>query len=347
MALTIGAVRWDAVWAVGAQSHLNVQNNMSPAAFQHRAPFWADVYATNKIVLAPTQADMDAEIDFAADNGVDYWAFLLYNPSLVLPNATSASYAAYQASSRKNDVKWAMMRQCNHIGATGNYATQVAEMVTLVQTSNYQKVLTNRPLVFIFNANESLAAYWGGAYANLKAAIDAFRAAVQTAGLGNPYIVAISTYSAAQAVTDKTGIGADACTMYAVSNQTAAPQAYSALRSHIESSTWATLLASGGMLPMCSQGWDRRPRINRPVFWETGTQRPYFGHELYTTPPTPAEFQTHLEAAIAYLAAHPSECASESVLISSWSEFDEGGGICPTLGDPSGALLGAVLAARS
>lgn len=348
MALKLGAIRWDAVWAVGAAAHTAMENVLSPAEWHFRAPFWADETAAHSISLAPTQADMDAEIAFAAANGVDYWAFLQYNPAYFgAVNAGSESYAAYQASADKDDVKWAMIRQCNHLGSTGNYSAMVAEMVAYCQTSNYQKVLTNRPLVFIFNASESLASFWGGSYVNLKAAIDAFRAAAQSAGLGNPYIVAMSTYSSTQVVADKTGIGADACTMYADGSVLAPRQPFSTLRTHQESAVWPELLAAGGMVPLITCGWDRRPRTERPVYWEASHQRPYFGADLYTVAPTPLEFQAHVEAAIDYIGAHPTQCPAETALVYSWSEFDESGGICPTLGDPTGALLAAVAAARA
>lgn len=347
MALKIGVVRWDATMAVGARSHGCMENVFSPPQYHYRAPFWADEVSAFKVELNPTQEDMDAEIDFARDNGIDFWMFLEYNPALIYPNATSNSMALYEASSKKADVKYTIMRQTNHMGTTGDYADEVAEMVAHVTRSNYQKVLGNRPLVFIFNPSDGLALYWGNSYANLKAAVDAFRAAAQLAGLGNPYIVTISTVTAAQSVADKAGIGADAATMYAVLSTIAPKQAYSVLANSIEFGTWPTLKAGGGMFPMCSQGHDRRPRIERPVFWETGYQKPFFGMDLYTVPPTPSQFQAHVEAGIAYIAANPTECAAEVLVIASWSEFDEGGGICPTLGDPTGNLLGAVLAART
>lgn len=348
MSLTIGAVRWDACYANGGMSHRCLQNDMSQAAFQHRSPWWTERVSSNVIALNGTQETMDAEINLAADNGVDYWAFLLYPAEYFGPNnATARSRALYESSTINSRVKWAQMRQGSDWGSTGSYAAKVAIAAAQALQSNYQRVLTNRPLVFVFNAYESLDAFWGGSYVNFKAAIDSFRSVVQAGGAGDPYMVSISTLNAAQAVTDKTGLGLDAATMYAVGTQTVPRQPYSTLATHIEGTTWPILLASGGMLPMCSQGWDRRPRIERPVEWELSVQRPYFGRDLYTVPPTPSEFQAHVEAGISYISANPAECSSQSLLISTWSEFDEGGGICPTIGDPSGQLLQAVLAARS
>lgn len=333
---TFGAIRWDA-WYANTGSSAYVKASLSPAQWQSRAPLWTTIEATNLISFAPTQATMDAEIDAAVAGNLDYWAFLLY-PRTVLPTFMAA-FDLYQASSKKDLLKWAMIRQSNDWGSTGNYATQVAEAVAQARQSNYQLVLTDRPLVYIFYTASGLTTYWGGSLANFKAALDQFRADVQVAGGGNPYIVVMTTDPAI-----KTGLGADAATSYVAVTQAARAQPFATLAAYVEA-LWPTRAAAlTKIVPLCMAGWDRRPRIARPVQWEQSYQRPYFGLDLYTQQPTPAELATHVQAALNFVAANPSACDADTVLCYAWNEFDEGGWLCPTLGDPTGAKLTALAA---
>lgn len=333
---TFGAIRWDA-WYSNIGSSAFVKSSLSPAEWQGRAPFWATVEATNLIRFDATQATMDAEIDAAVAGGLDYWAFLLYRRDL-LPTFMAA-FDLYQASSKKNLIKWAMMRQSNDWGSTGNYATQVGEAVAQAMQSNYQLVLTNRPLVYVFYSSADLASNWGGSLANFKAALDQFRADVQTAGRGNPYIVVLSSDPAV-----KTGLGADAASSYILQNQASRAQPYATLAAYVEGQWPVQAAAMTKIVPLCMAGWDRRPRIERPVQWEQSYQRPHFGLELYTQQPTPAELVSHVQAGLNYVSANPSVCDADTVLCYAWNEFDEGGWLCPTLGDPTGAKLTALAA---
>ena len=344
---TFGAIRWDATYAEVGDAETNMENNLSPAEFQLRAPFWARSVATNLVRFDSSRATMEAEIERAVEAGIDYWAFLLYNRSIgENPTSMMNGYDLFQQAGNKGDINWCMIRQSNDWGSTGNYAAKVAEAVAQVQQSNDQKVLTNRPLVFGFNANDGRTDYWGGSFVNFKAAIDAFRAAVQVAGLGNPYVVAMSSESAALAGTDKTGIGADAAAMYSVSIQTTLTQPFSTLQTYVTGTSRPNLVtAATKIIPTVVGGSDRRPRIKRPVYWEAASQRPFFGLNRYTVPPTPSEMQAAVEDALTYVASNPSTCEADTVICYAWNEFDEGGYLCPTLGDPAGALLDAVAAA--
>ena len=78
-------------------------------------------------------------------------------------------------------------------------------------------------------------------------------------------------------------------------------------------------------------GWDRRPRIERPVPWETGWQKPYEGMEKYFALPTPEELAAHLKEAILWTKERKQTCPAKAVIIYAWNEHDEGGWLCPTL----------------
>ena len=93
---------------------------------------------------------------------------------------------------------------------------------------------------------------------------------------------------------------------------------------HIQAVEPDILLGRRGMA-----GWDRRPRVEHPVPWETW-QKPGQGLDRFYHAPTPAELATHVQDALDWLRdnpAAPARCA----LIYAWNENDEGGWLVPTL----------------
>jgi hypothetical protein len=83
------------------------------------------------------------------------------------------------------------------------------------------------------------------------------------------------------------------------------------------------------VVPIVMTGWDRRPRVERPVFWET-SQQPNVGIGKFYHEPTPAELSNHLADAVAWVRAHPHAASAKVVLIYAWNENDEGGWLVPT-----------------
>jgi hypothetical protein len=284
---------------------------------------------------------MDAEITAAKNANIGYWAFLRYTSDPTM----NLGYDLYQTSSIKAQVPYCWMVELNYFGSTGSYSAQVAEIALRMQDAHWRKVLTDRPLIYVYWNDAQYASNWASSMTNLKAAIDALRAAVTGAGLGTPYIVAVHGFSTLSFSAQKTGIGADAVTAYISETL---PNALKASYTSLASATagfWATMAASAStVVPIVMTGWDRRPRIQRPVQWEVSRQFPQIGHNSYVIPPTPAELTTHVAAAKSYIAANPSVCPADTALIYAWNEFDEGGAICPSQDGKGQALLAAIAA---
>lgn len=333
----VGAIRWDAYYDTVNQSGAKgTRATLGNSQYRARAPFYATEVNRARIRYAPTQATMDAEIAYAVAGGLSYWAFLLYgfDPSQMI------AYDLYQSSSHKADIKWCMMRQTYDWGTTGDYTAKVAEATAQALQPHYQRVLVNRPLVYIFYTAADITNYWSGDIANMKAAVDQFRADVQAGGAGNPYIVVVST--AQQYVTAKAGLGADAVSGYIASFTQRSDAAYALLAADT-SAYWSTQAATGAMIPVVMAGWNRQPRIARPVPWEVASQKAYIGIDTGVFQlPTPAELASHVQAAIDFVDAHPTECDTRAILIYAWNECDEGGWLIPTLGDLTGERLAAI-----
>jgi hypothetical protein len=214
MSVLTGAIRWDA-WYTEGQPGITYQPNLYPSQYQYRAPWFFNTYPNLIDGSGNRQLVIDLEIQYAANAGLDYWAYDMYDMS----NASAPQMNAWkfhQQSSFKNNMNWCALAVSDSLfGSTGNFSTQVAQYVTWFQQSNYQKVLTNRPLLYLFSLNSFNS--FGGATlgpANFATMITALRAATVTAGLGTPYIVWMD-FSPATAKSFMTQIGADAISSYA------------------------------------------------------------------------------------------------------------------------------------
>ena len=68
-----------------------VERTLGPARYHDRLPWFANVTSEHQVRIDGSQAGiMEQEIDFAANAGLDYWAFLLY------PECDSMSLALNQ-----------------------------------------------------------------------------------------------------------------------------------------------------------------------------------------------------------------------------------------------------------
>lgn len=345
MAQIWGAIRWDWSYrglsndASGASQEL--QSLMTSWA-RNRAPLHFQSTGPQSGIFADTQATFDAEIDAAVRAGLKYWTFLRYGVgAITLSKVGTYGLEYYQASSKKNLINWCSMITPKCCGVTGDYAAQVATIVSEFQQSTYQKVLDNRPLFYIYWVSSEFTSAWGGSLSNLASMVTALRAATVAAGLGTPYIVVCNGLDVSVA----DGIGADAISHYypAVSFPLQCPFATfdASVRAY-----WASMAALGKpIVPIASVGWDSRPRKLRPPSWGLSIN-PYFGLNDYVVPPTNAEITAELGAGVSFINENPTICPAGVGLIYAWNECAEcGTPLMPTLGDPTGSRCAAAGAA--
>lgn len=345
----VGATRWDAwYFEVTDSPAVQTARALSPASYRSRAPKHALV-ANNRVrfsgVTGDVQAAIDAECIAAEAGALDYWAFLMYGGAATgyirpdLNEPMMAGLKAYRTSPEKNRVKWCLMQQGDLMGTTGNYAGAVTEMVGWMLESNYQRVLTNRPLMYIYGLGGGITSRWAGSTANFKVMLDAVRAGVISGGAGDPYIVSMDGTSTANAI----AVGCNAITSYIGTIPTGVPSSYATLDTTTRA-YWATLAATGQkVVPIAMCGWNQAPRQERPQTWNAATARPYIKIDGNVTLPTNAELTTHFQAAVDYVnTGNPTACESKAILAYAWNEHDEGGWLAPTIGDPTGTRLAAI-----
>jgi hypothetical protein len=320
------AIRWDAVdTELGSQINQDITRTLSPARYWSRAPWYAKPAGPDQLVIdGDSQTIMDQEIAYAHQAGLTCWAYLWFGASYAMQNAWNLQ----QSSSLKNEVNWAQIEQFGNFSGSGDFVAKVPTIISYLKQSNYQTVLNGRPLWFVYadaNYASQLAQYWGNNAANFAAALATFRAAVEAAGLPNPYIVMLNGNASVAA-----SLGADAVSSYVPDfGPPAVAKPWPPVAAAI-SAYWARLgnaASAAGIqtMPVAATGWDDRPRKQNIVSWETTIRKPGEDLNVYDVLPTPAQFAAELDDAASYVAANPQVAASKMVLIYAWNECDEGG----------------------
>ena len=347
--VAFGAIRWDGQYPNGSGQALATARALSAEAYRGRAPLHTDTTG-NLIEYKPTQETMDAEITAAATASLKYWAFLKYEGSEYSDFFIAEDL--YHSSSIKSQVKYCYISQMFWMGTPANHSAWVSATVAKMSETNWMKVLGNRPLLYIYWSQEAYTSIFSSSLANVKIILDDLRAACVSAGMGTPYIVVMHRGAPIAMSAMLPGIGANAVTDYiaqGLAYDNRAP--YTALTT-ICQAFWATCAAAlgggtiGSVVPICMAGWDARPRIDRPVPWDPD-KRPFIRHDRYINQPSNSELNAQMQAAKTYVMANPTVCPASIVLVYAWNEFDEGGWLAPTIGDPAGSRLAAIAATIS
>ena len=319
----MGAIRWDAWIGQGYGVGAAVNKSLGPEHWHYRVPYFGiEISPTQVLVASTTQADADRQIALAKAAGLDYWAYCMYSTNDPM---TKFGIDLHLSSAHRNDMKFCMINQGDGPLTWTNYMTRMLEYF---QKTNHVTVLGGRPLFYMLDGsgyvgtNASQWATWN-AYG---AAFNQLRVLATNSGLQNPYLVYMYG-DAATAHSRKTSLGFDAISSYAWSgNHSAAP--YSTLAGLVQGN-WNSYRGTGSqVVPLAMIGWDRRPRVENPVPWETW-QVPGDGIDKYYAAPTANEWSTHLQAAIDWVHTYPATCPADTVIIYAWNEIDEGGWMLP------------------
>lgn len=285
-----------------------------------------------------SDAVIKREIAYAHEAGLDYWAFCAYEDE----SPMSRALKLYLASPARNKVRFCMIGDAGH-WRPHNLESEAARFGELMKRPNYQTVLNGRPLFYILNlaleANEAAWANVGG----FRKAVETLRAAARVRKLPEPYCVAMIPWpDKAKAFADASGC--DAISAYAV--QAGGKDApFTNLTSYVED-YWNRSMDTGAkVVPLAMTGWDRRPRIEKPVFWEhnSGWDKEF---DRFYQRSKPEEIGNHVRKAVEWTRNHPTQAEAQAVIIYAWNEHDEGGWLCPTLGEGDARVKAMAAALR-
>ncbi len=314
----VGAIRWDGWMGDLSSVGLMLEKTLEPKHWHRRLPFFAQIDSDSSVrVRGNTQSVVDQEIAYAAAAGLDYWAFVIYPAD----NPLSAGLHLYLSSAHRSRINFCLNLQGGWLGSEADWPELVQLYVRYFQEPTYQKVLGDRPLVYLFTPADMLGAGKFGSESIARQAFGHLREASQTAGVGNR-----TAHAYCQIV------GGDAVSAYASDvHVPAAP--FAQLAKHTEA-WWNEFAATGSaVVPLATSGWDPRPRIETPTPWFD-----YGSSDFYNEAPTPPELAGHVRAALDWVDSHPETAEAKTVLIYAWNEFDEGGWLAPTLSEGTARL---------
>lgn len=318
----IGAIRWDG-WQENGEIQAGLERVLGAAHWHYRLPFFARITGSNSVVMeGNSQAILDREINYAANAGIDYWAFDIYPDTLGMSNALHL----YLRSTCKRRINFALNLQGGWISKLAeSWSAQVIRYVEYFKDPSYQKVLGNRPLVYLYTRPNPTPTFPDAAA--VAAAFDQLRAATTNAGLGNPYIV-FQGWSAGADFKTIQEYKLDALGAYAVLGKPDATLA------SVARQFWESGKATGAeVVPIVSSGWDNQPFKETQVPWYP---QKYIGGCM--PPVTPAELADHLADALYWTHLHRATATpANTVLIYAWNENAEGGWLVPSLNSDGSA----------
>ena len=320
--LRVGAIRWDAWYGeVGPVEH--VEHSLGQPKYHFRLPWFASLGADGKVgINGDSEAIMKAELNYAAEAGLDYWAFLDYGPGSPMTRALDR----YLAVEDKCGVSYCFIEEGGQIDARG--AEDWPRVIEQFKNPHYVRVLDGRPLLFVFERPKKHG----------REIFDDLRRRTVAAGLKEPYLVLMGW----DASEHRAAFGFDAVSEYACAGKgyTSDPESYERLTSrHVKEKLWDKWAREHTpCITFATAGWDTRPRQERPPPWCTWVTASPDPMPLAEQKPlidaataTPDQLAVHLRDAIAWTQEHRDLNPANCLIIYGWNENDEGGWLIPTL----------------
>lgn len=302
-------------------------------------PLWCN-YPFSKEYL---QKAMDREIRFAYDAGIDFFVYhgparkLLAN-SWELKNNLDAHMASKIPEARKMNFTWALYGHSAINYTRRKVKRMMDETIEYIKMPNWQTVMAGRPLIPVLwpdNFNKQLQAAKGDQRMTGKEFTDYIRTRVKAASLKDPYIVgmAVPARSYQKAALWKEW-GYDAFADYAggygghTTERDKGPTYAQATKEL--SKTWTSKFCNKALpcIPPCTSMQYPWPRA---IDEKTGKPKEKWHHYQW---PKKGDVADRVKAALEFVAAHPKDCEAQAVIMYSWNEHSEGGGLCPTMGQP-------------
>ena len=308
---TFGAIRWDAWYVSETESDpsFQVQRSLSPCEFHFRAPFFAKITEENKIFIPRYDQEIfDIEAEYAVNAGVDYFAYVWYDPQSINKGLTLPR--TYHLTSKHRDkIKLCACLDSNAIGK--DYARK--ELLSLFTSPVYKKVLDGRPLVYYFGLSRD--------YEGIGKDIAYYKEECEKAGIPTPFF-AIMDFDAASAKK----AGADATTKYCVfgSHGISFKSLHEKAINEWNNEFNACKEQGISYIPTATGGWSNLPRHKNPVSWINGDLTNSYAQyaakeDIFNQVVAVKEFVKNAKTPV------------NTAIIYAWNEHDEGGWICPTL----------------
>jgi len=352
----LGVIRWDMYSGHPYTTQKQEFGFLKPEKYHWRAPFFVRPTGDPEVPLEfnpdyqpePIQEATDAEIAFAAEAGIDYWAFGHHGRHQKVRRALRDGLEAYLRSPLKPQINFCFIANAAAMGSESfwepatvvhtdteileDWRQYVEEYVEMMREPTYQRVLGDRPLLYIYQPS-LLGQGQRKEAASPKLigeAISHLRNRLQESGIGDPYLVGmvnsrLETWRALIA-----GGLLDAVTLYhyryGVPDATE-PIPYADLWTAIRRDVLDGLFGQPDLkvVPILMSGANWMPRAEKSPgtfpAWDWGE-------------PLPGDLAQHVTAGLDYVTEHPAKCEANTVIMYAWNEHSEGGALCPLMGEP-------------
>jgi hypothetical protein len=361
----LGVQRWDMYSGKGATQKQELgylpggQAFLKPDEWHDRAPFFCRLTKDVTEVEHPPEAGplwfnhpfdqhrlqqaMDQEIHFAHRAGIDFFIYhgptrSLKNNGWELKNNLDAHMASQLPAAKEMKFVWALYGHEAMNYTRSKVALMMDETLDYIKRPNWQTVLDGRPLIPVLwpdHFSEQLASAEGNEAMTGREFVQYIRKRVREAGLKDPYIVGMAVPARSYERAEKwKADGYDAFSDYAGgyggahAERDRAPsyaQATQSLLKHLDQHFAGQALPS---LPPCSSMDYAWPRARDH---KTGQPLPKWYHYQW---PAKGDLAARLKSVMDFVAAHPKDCEAQAIIMYSWNEHSEGGGLCPTMGKP-------------
>jgi hypothetical protein len=349
----LGVIRWDMYTGhLYTTQKQELGDFLKPEQYHWRAPFFVRRTGNPEkpLMFNPEdkpevyQAAMEQEIEFAAQAGLDYWAFGYHGGKKPWPCSLREGLDAYLASPRKNKINFCVIVNCPVVGSAKWYEPPsvqhseqdvsrdwttafVADMLALIKEPSYQHVLGNRPLIYLYMP-EFLGEgrrHTPAPALRVERCLRELREQLKAAGVGNPYIAGMINDLAGkwEALYDQGLL--DCVTLYHQRYGGTNLQ-YGTLWGFIKSKTLFGTFKRPDLkvIPPTMSGANGMPR------YKVGGAFPMWEW----SEPAPGELTAHLFGAFDYVVQHLAKCEAQTAIMYAWNEHSEGGFLCPTMGAP-------------
>lgn len=323
----VGAIRWDA-WYGGGDVTKGVERSLGQPKYHHRLPWFARVLGEDRVQInGDSEAIMGNEISYAAQAGLNYWAFLHYWQD---SRELGIGLNRYLAARDKKGIHYCLIEEGGRLDKIGMGAWP--KLVDHFKSPDYQTVLGGRPLLFVYIKPNSLG----------RKDWDELKRQTVAAGLKVPYLVLMG-WDLEQDVQDRAELGFDALSAYARGGPYSMEQpGYKEQCRLLRERLWDRWQALRiPCVTLASAGWDTRPRNERPPSWiqnlvgsPTPDLTPFSEQKplVDAVTATPEQLGSHLRDAIQWTKAQREINPSNTILVYAWNEHDEGGWLQPTRG---------------
>ena len=322
----VGAIRWDGWYGEGGVVK-QTESTLGQRKYHCRLPWFASVLGDDRVSInGDSQAVVEQEIAYAAQAGLNYWAFVDYASEAA---DMHIALNRYLAAKDKRGVRYCFVEEGARLDRAGTAGWP--RLVKHFRSADYQTVLDGRPLLFVFVKTAKLR----------KPEWEVLKRQTIAAGMKAPYLVLMG-WNPEQDGRDMAALGFDAVSAYARGGSYSMTQpSYAEQCAMIRRERWEKWRALRiPSVTFASAGWDTRPRNERPPSW----MRDDIKAEPDPTPPlqqkplldavtaTPDELAAHLRDAISWTQTHRDLNPANAIIVYAWNEHDEGGWLQPTLG---------------